>query len=138
MQKINSITELEEAILLLETRQKTEAKQLNEHFRLAFNSIKPINLIKNTFKEVAQSSELKNNIVNTSIGLSAGYLSKVLFQGASKNPFKKLLGGVIMFGITNLVTKNTGAIKSAGQKILKIISPHAGERSNGAGKSEIK
>jgi hypothetical protein len=138
MQKINSLTGLREAIFQLEIRQAEEAKALKEQFHLAYNSIKPINLIKSTFKEVAQSRELKDNIVNTSVGLSAGYLSKVLFQGASKNPLKKLLGSVLMFGITNLVTKHPDTIKTVGQNFLKIISPHAGERVNGAGKSEIK
>ncbi|TMI62746.1 MAG: hypothetical protein E6H07_15165 [Bacteroidetes bacterium] len=138
MQKINSIAELEEAILQLETRQAHEAKMLRQQFHLAYSSIKPINLIKSTFKEVAESKELKDNIVNTSVGLGAGYLSKILFQGASKNPIKKLLGNVLMFGITNLVTKHPDTIKSVGQSFLKIINPHHGGEIDGNGKSEIK
>ena len=44
MQKINSATELRVAILQLESKRVEEEKILKEHFRLAFDSIKPINL----------------------------------------------------------------------------------------------
>lgn len=138
MQKINSLTGLREAIFQLEIRQAEEAKMLKEQFYLAYNSVKPINLIKSTFKEVAESRELKDNIVNTSIGLTAGYVSKVLFEGTSKNPLKRLLGSFLMFGITNLVTKNPNTVKTVGQKFLKMISPHSNGTVNGAGKVEVK
>jgi len=46
--EINSATDLRAAILQLETRQAAEEKLLKENFHLAYESIKPINLIKNT------------------------------------------------------------------------------------------
>jgi len=130
MQKINSIAGLTEAIIELETRQAEEAIMLREQFNLAYNSIKPVNLIKSTIIEAAGSKELKDNILNTTVGLGAGYLSKILVQGTSKNPLKKLFGNILMFGITNLVTKNPEVVKTAGQQFLKIFKPHPGEKIN--------
>jgi hypothetical protein len=78
-------------------------------------------LVRNTFKEVAASEELTDNIVNTSVGLAAGYVSKTLFEKTSHSPFRKLLGTALLFGVTNLVAKNPDVIKSAGIDLYNII-----------------
>lgn len=88
MKTINSTSELTEAILLLETRQADQGIQLREQFNLTYESLKPLNLIKSTFREAASSRELKDNIINTGTGLVAGYLSKKLFEGVSHSPLK--------------------------------------------------
>ena len=121
LQKIISAASLREAINQLEARQANEGKILKDQFNLAYESIKPVNLIKNTFKQAAASVDLKENMLNTSLGLTTGYLSKIIFEGASNNPLKRLLGSALMFGITNLVAKNPGTIKSLGTIFLKII-----------------
>jgi hypothetical protein len=121
MGKINSEAELKAAILQLEIKQADERRVLKEQYLLAYEGIKPINLIKNTFKEVTASPEIKDEILNTSIGIAAGYASKVLFQGASHSPLRKLFGTVLMFGITNAVTKHPEVVKSMGKGILNII-----------------
>ena len=122
MQKINSADNLRQAILELETKQTGEGKILKQQFQLAYESVKPINLIKSTFKEVTASQDLKDNLLNTTVGITAGYLSKKLFEGVSNNPLKKLLGTALMFGITNAVAKNPDAVKAAAKGIFKIIS----------------
>lgn len=138
MQEINSATGLRNAILQLENRKTDEGKMLKEQFHLAYNSIKPINLIKSTIKEAASSPNLKSNILNTSVGLATGYISKTLFVGMSNNPLKKFIGGILMFAFTNLVTKNSDSVKAFGQNVLNIIRKRSGDRVNGTGKSEAK
>lgn len=115
MQNINSETELRIAILQLETRQHEEAKVLKEQFLVVYDSLKPFNLFKSAFKEVTTSTELKGNILNTSVGMTAGYLSKMVFQGLMKNPFRKLLGTILMIGIENVVANNPNSVKSLGK-----------------------
>ncbi len=138
MQYINSDSSLRAAILQLEARQSEEVKMLRAQFCLAFESVKPINLIKSTFKEAAESLELKENILNTSVGLSAGYLSKKLFVGMSHNPVKKLLGNVLMFGITNVVAKHPDAIKSLGNRIINLVRSKSRRLNNGPGTKAIE
>ncbi len=118
---INSEAELRAAILRLENMQAAEGKILKEQFNHAYESVKPINLIKNTFKEVAASDDIQDNLINASVGLAAGYASKILFQGASHSPLRKLFGTVLMFGITNAVAKNPEAVKSIGKGVYNII-----------------
>ena len=121
MQKTDLSSGLREAILVLEKRQAAEGKTLKDHFLQAYESMKPINLIKNTFKEVTESNELKDNIINTSVGLATGYVSKKLFIGSSHNPVKKLFGSLLMYGITNVVSKNTETIKAIGKGLFDVV-----------------
>lgn len=121
MQKITSVEELKVAISLLESKQKEQGQLLKQQFRLTYESLKPINLIKNAFKEATQSSNIKSNIVDVSLGLVSGYLSKGLLVRGSHNPLKKVLGAVLQMGVTNFVTKKSEIIKSTGASLLKKI-----------------
>jgi hypothetical protein len=128
MQNINAQMSLRETILELERRQAEEGKLLKQQFYTTYESMQPINIIKNTFKEAALSNELKDNILTTSVGLVVGYLSKMLFEDISTSPVKKLLGTIILFGITNIVAKNPETVKSLGKGFLKIILSKSKER----------
>jgi hypothetical protein len=128
MQKINSASSLHEAILQLEMKQAAEQKLLKDQFQVVYESLKPVSLIRSVFKQVTESIDLKKNLVNTSVGLTAGYLSKMLFQGVTRNPIKKLLGTAIMFGITNLVVKNPEVIGKAGHGLFNIYQKIAARR----------
>ena len=121
MQKINSAAALREAIVQLEIAHTEEGKMLKRQFHLASESIKPINLIKNAFKGTVASPDLKDNILNTSVSLAVGYVSKLLFVNVSHSPIRKLLGIALQFGITKLVEKNPEAVKSMGKVLLNII-----------------
>ena len=121
MQPINSEVALKEAILRLESQRAEEEKMLKEQFRQTYETFKPINLIKSIFTEAVESRDLKDRLLNTSAGLTAGLLTKVLFQGATRSPLKKLLGTALMFGMTNIFVKNPEAIKSLSQGLIKIF-----------------
>jgi hypothetical protein len=121
MRKINSDTSLREAIIVLEAKRSAEELALREHLRLTYESMKPINLIKSTYEEVVASQGLKDDLINTSVGLAVGYVSKALFEGVSHSPLRKLIGTALLFGITNTVRKNPEAVKSLAKGFFNII-----------------
>ena len=121
MQKINSEAGLKEAILQLEIKQTEDARELNEQVHLASDVIRPFNLVKSFIKQGNAAGEIKDDILNTSFGLMTGYLSKLLFQGVTKSPFKKMVGTALMFGITSIIAKNPEAVRSVGNRFLKIF-----------------
>lgn len=132
MAKLTSQDRLKGAILDLEQKREYEGKILKEQFHDTFESLKPINLIKSTLKDATGSPELKGNLVNTSVGLTAGYLSKALFQGISRSPFKRLIGTAIMFGITNIVAKHPKTVKKLGNKVINMLRrKQTADRGNG-------
>lgn len=130
MQTIVTESDLRNAILQLESRQADENILMKAQFLIAVESIKPINLIKSAFIEATESEDLQANFVNTSIGLSAGYVSKMLFQGISHGPLRKIIGTVIMFGIKNLVAQNPETVKTGGRIFFKIIRDLLGKDKN--------
>lgn len=136
MQGINSATDLRDAILQLENRQAEEGKMLREQFHFTYNSIRPINLLRSTFEQATASPEIKDTILNSTVGLTAGYLSKLFFEGASKSPLKKLLGTILMFSIKNIVAKNPRIVKTLGEKFITIVKHKPELGVNGAAKSE--
>ncbi len=128
MQKINSDTSIKDAILELEAQQANDARMLKEQFNRAFESIQPINIIKNTFKEAAASDDLKDDILNTSVGLVVGYLSQKLLKNVSISPLKKLFVTALLFGITNIVAKHPETVKAFGSNLLRMIMHKSNDR----------
>jgi hypothetical protein len=118
MEKITSVAQLKEAILELEIKQAREYYVLKEQFRMTYESMKPVNLIKNKFNEIVSSPNLKENLINATLSIAAGYLSKKATVGSTHNPIKQLLGTLIQMGVTGIVAKNADSIKSAASDLI--------------------
>ena len=113
MKNISTTAELKEAIQLLEAQNSVHLQEMRENFSLTLESLKPANIIKSTMKEIGSSSYLFNNILNLTLGLVTGYISKrALFFGRSNKKSRKLLGLALQLGVTNLVVYAPSAIKS--------------------------
>ena len=117
MKNISCRAELLEAIQLLEEDQGVKLKLMKEDFRQAYESLNPVNIIKNTLKEMSTSDYLADNLVSTSVGVAAGFVSKKVVFGRTSNLLKRLLGSVLQFGVTNIIAKNPEAVRSFGQYI---------------------
>jgi len=55
MEPIKTQHELRAAILRLEYQQSEEGRALKEQFHLAYNSVKPANIILNTIKDLGET-----------------------------------------------------------------------------------
>jgi len=120
MENITSSTELKNAIQRLEVEQTIDGQLLKEHFYLTYESLKPINLLRNTIYEISTSPHLVDSILGTAAGLASGYLSrKIVMIGASGNLVRKLFGSVLQLGVTNVVSQYPERIKSLGQFIIQ-------------------
>jgi hypothetical protein len=119
VQNITSTAELKNAIQLLEVEQGIKGQLLKEQFYITYESLKPVNLLKSTLNDIASSPYLKDNILNTFLGLATGYITKKIFIGASGNKFRKLIGSILQFGVVNFVSQHPEAIKSFGQLIFQ-------------------
>ena len=116
--EINNSAELKEAIKLLEKQKSIQKERLTEQFHIAYESLKPINILKNSLNKVVNSPGVSDNIIDTSISVGAGLLSKKLLIGKSAGVVKKILGLALEFGVAGLVSKNSDAIKSGGLSLL--------------------
>lgn len=119
MQNITSTATLKNAIELLEVEHGLKGQLLKEQLYITYESLKPINILKRTMKEISSSPYLIDNISGAAMGLLSGFLSKRIFIGASGNLIRRFLGDILQFGVTNVVAQNSGTIKSIGQAIFQ-------------------
>jgi len=118
MKKSSKAKALEEAINRLQIKRSHELVLLRDQFHLTYESLRPLNLLKHTFKEVSSSTEIKDGMLSNVIGLTTGYFTKAILIGSSANPIKKILGTLLQFTVATLVAQNSDSIKSIGKVVL--------------------
>jgi len=112
MAKQSAVDSLKESIRLLEIRQAEEGQALKEQFKITYESLKPVNLIKSSISELTSSAEIKNGLFETIVSIVTGYLTKKMMVSSKSNPFMKIMGAVLQFGVTSLVAKNAESIRN--------------------------
>jgi len=117
--EITNSGSLQEAILRLEQRRRVQEQDLSAHFKHTYQSLQPMNILRNTFQGVTSSSGVRGNLLRAGLGLGAGLLTKRLFFGGSGSVIKKLLGTAVEVGVTKAVTNKTGSIIGDGLNLLK-------------------
>ena len=124
MTKPNAKEALQESIRQLEIRQVQEGEELKNQFKATYESLKLVNLIKSSLKEVTESAEIKSTLFESVISVLSGYVTKKLMISSKSNPFMKIVGLALQFGVTNLVAKNAEVIREyVIQMIDKFLHP---------------
>ncbi len=118
MKTITTSAQLKTAIQELELEQKNNFLALKEELGKAQENFKITNIIKNAFKAVVDVPDLKADIMNATIGVASGIMTKKLVMGKNHNPVTKLLGIVMEMFVANKVTQNADLIRTAGSMIL--------------------
>lgn len=122
MQKSSAEANLKIAIQELEYKQTMEWNLLRTEFLATSENLRPLNLIKNSFREVTTDTSFKNDLIGTAMGLAAGYLSNGLISGGSNNPVKKIVGLLTQLEVSTLITKNAETIKSVASNFVKLFA----------------
>ncbi len=118
MKSITTYKDLKQEIALLEAKQAENAAALKEQFRITYDSLRPANLIISTMKELTASPDFKSNLLNTTLGIGAGFLTKKVLIGTTLNPIKQLIGFVLQTATTGIVAKNGDGIKLMAKQML--------------------
>jgi hypothetical protein len=121
MKKITTISELRAAIEELEFKQAQLGVELHDQFNLAYNSLKPINLVKSFIKDASGADDTSGSLLSNSLGFGAGYISKVLIQATLRRPLNRLIGNAVMFGMQSLISKNPETLKAIGSGIIGLF-----------------
>lgn len=116
---INEKEILKNDIAELQRKQAIQLIMLKAQFQVTYESLKPLNILKNTLHNVTTSPEISTNLAGSSLGMAAGFLTKKLLFGKSLNPVKLLIGTFLQYAITNLVSNNSEGLKSAGKSLFK-------------------
>jgi hypothetical protein len=86
---------LMQKIQLLEARQATELTELKQQVHRSFESLSPLNYIKNTLHDITSSPDIKADLWQGVVGLTSGYLTqKVGLFSLAQKPVRSLLGWI--------------------------------------------
>ena len=122
MEIVDPKVALKEIILKLQIKSDLEFLELKDQFHLTCESLKPLNLLKSTVKELINSNGSKSGMGSTFIGLASGFLIKNIFFRSTRNPLKYIAGIALETLAANLASNNSGQIKHAAKSIFKAIT----------------
>jgi hypothetical protein len=122
MRNITTVTELKNAIQLMEAERIAGRLAVKEQFHLIYKHFNPANLIKGTLKDISSSSSLVDDIIVPAVGITAGYLSKKIVVGSSDNKYRQLIGSIVQSEVANVIIQHPDALKSFGQFIFNVLS----------------
>jgi hypothetical protein len=121
-QHITTPEGLKNAIGLLQIKQAEELAILKNEFLETVEQLKPINLLKSSFREFTASPSYKDDMLGATVGITAGLVSKVLAVGLAPSPLKKILGSFLQSGVSKIVSANFASIKLAGSHVTNFFS----------------
>jgi len=116
--RISNSTDLNEAIHLLEDELIQQKQLIIDQVNVIYENFKPVNVVRDVFREVVSSEEFRSNVLTAAIGISTGYVTKKLVVGKSSNLLKALGGNLLQYGIANLILHPSRIMKSV---ILPIL-----------------
>ena len=131
MKKINATEKLNQDIILLKAKRDDEFIALKKQIHTTYESIKPINLIKNAIKDVTALPDIKEGIGKVAIGVASGYLVKNIVFRSTYNPLKKLAGVALQVLVTNLAAKNSDKIKESGKGAFHFLKSLIASKKSG-------
>jgi hypothetical protein len=96
---------LDHKIATLKIKRATAFTELKEQYFVVHNSITVSNIVNQGITEIYKTAINKDNLYTNIASVLGGYLTKRLVVGASKNPFKQILGYGVQFAVTQLISK---------------------------------
>lgn len=100
---------LDEAIARLEVERDIKWNELKNQLDVTFQSMKPIHLLNGVLEDIKEFPEVKSNLLQVALSFAGGYLSKKIVFGKSRSTFKKILGSLVQYGITNFISKKVNS-----------------------------
>jgi hypothetical protein len=83
------------------------------------------------------STSLIDKIISTSLGLAAGFLIKKIIVGRSTRLFRKIMGAILQFEVTNVIAQHPGSVQSSGRFIMKQLNHKKKGASNSRGRERV-
>lgn len=106
MQKISNLSDLKASIKELEMKTHQQEIELKNSGKSTASHYKPANLLRMGLQKVIKTPDIRFTLVNTFIGLAAGFLAQKVVIGKSKNIFRRTLGAAIQTILVRLAYKN--------------------------------
>lgn len=105
MKKFNQNVLLDQKIAELTAKRAIDLIELKNQYYVVVESVKPINIVKESFSSLYDSPENKLNLAEMATGFLGGYITKKIAVGNSNSNIKSILGNVLQYTISTLINK---------------------------------
>lgn len=112
---------LKAAIEVLEKQQSEKRQLLQEEFKATFENLNPFSFIKNSFRAVAGSPEIRNNLLSVILPLVSGFLTKRAFAAGNRSNTVKQAGILFLDGLNAYITRNPEVLTTISNYILSFF-----------------
>ncbi len=93
-----------------------------EQVNILYDNFRPVNVVKDVFREVVTSEDFRSNILTATMGISTGYITKRLLFRKGNNLLKALTGNLLQYGIANMIVNPSRVLKTIFLPILELFS----------------
>ncbi len=118
MKPITDIEELNAALAELELKKQEDLSKLKSGIFQTMELLKPTSLLKSKVKELLVASHFKEDAIETTLSMLAGFVAKAVTVGFHGGKGKQILGNLIQMSVTSLVARDHSATKS---KVLSTL-----------------
>jgi hypothetical protein len=84
-------------------------------------TLNPFQLIKNNFLSGSHSLAIRGSLITYLVVFVIGYVSKKIFIAGRFSSYKKIILGLILLAITNVIKKHPEETKEIGRRVIFIF-----------------
>lgn len=103
MEKITTLSQLNEAILLLEIQQRDCSLELTTEVKKSIGSFSPGNALQQGLGALVKGGTVKSILISSAITLVTGYISKKFLTPATVLPIRRMMGIFLQIGAPQIV-----------------------------------
>lgn len=122
MKDLQHIIDLRARIRELEIQQEAIKSELTNFVKEGIEKLSPANLLLAAFDGYKQGHSVPSDVVNGFIGIATGFVSKLLFQGTSNSPVRRMFGTTLMLVVSGFVSGNPDKLKSVLKEGFNLLS----------------
>jgi deoxyhypusine synthase len=97
---------LEDKILVLENKKRENLQDLKLQLETTYQELRPSRLLIRALNDIKNEPEIKTNILESILSITGGFISKKILVGKSHSIFKNLLGYVVQYFTTKIISNN--------------------------------
>lgn len=93
-------------IIALEHKKSVCYQELSTQLKFTYEELRPSKLLIRALVDIKEEPEVKGTLYESVLSLVGGYISKRIVVGKSKSIIKNVLGFVVQYVTTRLISKN--------------------------------
>lgn len=121
MQKIDNAEQLRQAIEALEKTHQAEADGMKTQMHEVYESVRPVNLIKNTVKEIGESAEIKDSLLRIPVALVSGYIANQFTKGPVRTTVGTVLTRALVDTAVDTVKRNPELFNAVAKSAFSLL-----------------